>query len=569
MPIKSIKKGGDIPSNQVGVATNPRAEYNLDELSFEGHSRLINSTAYTNKLNDALNGALIYQTFAIQPFTAALSDMRQINNNQETDDFQDIKAKDGFIIAGAPFYDEMYSSFSNSVNMGRVYIWKEDGTHWGTIPSPSTTNNTLFGFSVDIDPGAGKVFVGVLRHGNSGGGQVYVYDWDGSQKFTTSDWGTPTIIQASDRTNNQADYFGFLIKTINTNSGNKLIVSATRASPQGYGRVYVYNYDGTGEVSIVPSDSHYSDLTLYFASDSVEFGCSIDVDGNPTDGYKLAVGCCNWRSDGDNNRRGAVFIFNLDGTGEQMILPARLTNNLSISDAGHNVAIDVAAGKVISAAPNTDNSDYGFGVERRDHGVIQIMDLDGTNQVNILAPYVTPSGSPYGWPYESRFGLKLGINRNTRRLYALCRKMGTDGGRPSIVIMDYDSSNGGSAGSNTVTQVLLRPPGNTSATQPKYASMDDYPFYKGHVMGTAKPGQGQIINDATNYGSSSGEDPFYSMVNTTLSSYYGVSGGSKNFHVRDDGAVTMCHGGRVWPDGTRSSSVDDVGYGALVKGLDS
>ena len=109
MPIKSIKKGGDIPSNQVGVATNPRAEYNLDELSFEGHSRLINSTAYTNKLNDALNGALIYQTFAIQPFTAALSDMRQINNNQETDDFQDIKAKDGFIIAGAPFYDEMYS----------------------------------------------------------------------------------------------------------------------------------------------------------------------------------------------------------------------------------------------------------------------------------------------------------------------------------------------------------------------------------------------------------------------------------------------------------------------------
>ena len=36
--------------------------------------------------------------------------------------------------------------------------------------------------------------------------------------------------------------------------------------------------------------------------------------------------------------------------------------------------------------------------KEEDHGVIQIMDLDGTNQVNILAPYVTPSGSPYGWP---------------------------------------------------------------------------------------------------------------------------------------------------------------------------
>ena len=96
--------------------------------------------------------------------------------------FKTLKLKMVLLSLGS-FYDEMYSSLSNSVNMGRVYIWKEDGTHWGTIPSPSTTNNTLFGFSVDIDPGAGKVFVGVLRHGNSGGGQVYVYDWDGSQNL--------------------------------------------------------------------------------------------------------------------------------------------------------------------------------------------------------------------------------------------------------------------------------------------------------------------------------------------------------------------------------------------------
>ena len=568
MPIKTIKGSGAIPNNQVGVATNPRAEYNLDELSFEGHSRLINSTTYTNTLNDPKTGVLLYKTYQLQPFSGPLSEHKALNVYQATSSFDHVSRRDGYIICGAPDYSEAWSSASSTYQIGRVFIYKDDGTHVGTIPSPSTANHYSFGWSVDIDPAAGKVFVGALNKTSSTGGRVYVYDWDLTPKFTTSDWGTPTIIQASDRAANTRDYFGFLIKTINTNTGNKVIISATQGSAQAYGRVYVYNYDGSGEVSIAPSDSHYDDLTLYFAGDSVEFGCSIDVDGNPTDGYKLAVGCANWKSDADTNRVGAVFIYNLDGTGEQMILPARVTNNFKVHDAGYNVAIDVAAGKLITCSPHTDNTNYGFGLSHRDNGILQIMDLDGTNQVNIIAPYVTPTNQPTYWPAASKFGLKLGINRSTRRVYAYCDNMGDDGFRHSLVVMDYDTSNGGSPGSNPVTKVALRAPGETSATIPKYTNQEDYPFYITN-KGPVQIGQGSIFHNEPDYGAQiPAEMPFEYLMGTIMSNSYGL-GGTKKWHIGDDGGVVMVDGGTVFPTGTRTGKVSGMAFGVLIKNLDS
>ena len=145
MPIKTIKGSGAIPNNQVGVATNPRAEYNLDELSFEGHSRLINSTAYTNTLNDPKTGVLLYKTYQLQPFSGPLSEHQQLNFYQVTGSFDHVSRRDGYIIVGAPNYSEGQSSSSSTVHMGRVFIYKDDGTHVGTIPSPSTSNYFNFG----------------------------------------------------------------------------------------------------------------------------------------------------------------------------------------------------------------------------------------------------------------------------------------------------------------------------------------------------------------------------------------------------------------------------------------
>ena len=102
MPIKSIKQGGDIPSNQVGIATNPRAENSLSELSFEGHLRQLNSNIYTNKLNDPSAGQLVYTPFPVEPFTSLRSDFTY-STQEDVSQFTDVRVKGDFMFVGAPF----------------------------------------------------------------------------------------------------------------------------------------------------------------------------------------------------------------------------------------------------------------------------------------------------------------------------------------------------------------------------------------------------------------------------------------------------------------------------------
>ena len=545
MPIKVIKQGGDIPSNQVGVATNPRAENSLSELSFEGHPRQLNSNVYTNKLNDTVTGKLIYKPFAVEPFSSLLADHKVVSNYQKTSDFTDVRVKGDFIFVGCQYYNSgsTTSSASTRVSVGLVLIYKLDGTHWATIPSPAPGERSYYGFgtSLDYDPSVGKLYVGALDSSETTGGIVHIYDWDGSQKFTTSDWGTPTLVQASDRVANQTDWFGWIVRALD----GKFVVSAAKGGPNGYGKVYVYNSDGSGEVAITPSGAYYS-LT------HVDFGCSIDIDGNATDGYKIAVGAHKWNDTGGSNRNGGAFVYNIDGTGEVMILPS-LPSARRVYDYGHGVAIDVSAGKIFIASPDVTNTNVGY-TNGRDTGMIAVFNLDGTGEYFIDPVFpTTPNPLPYSsWPANTQFGRKLGLNRNTQRLFVYHDRNGTTGLQPSIVTMDYD-------GSDRNEYIAYATPANATAPEPTGL----YPFGK-EANTLAKDGQVTVLKDDPTWD----DNPLDDIITDDIYEPTQGPNASKRWCVTDGGSMCLVGNTSVYhstlPAGGEHQS---FGVGFFIKGL--
>ena len=550
MPIKVIKQGGDIPSNQVGVATNPRAENSLSELSFEGHPRPLNSNVYTNKLNHTSTGKLIYKPFPIVPFTSLLSDYSEVSSYQSTDEFTDVRIKGDFIFVGAQYANtgSTSSSASTRVSVGTVLIYKLDGTHWATIPSPAPGERSYYGFgsSLDYDPSVGKIYVGAIDSGQTTGGILHIYDWDESQKFTTSDWGTPTIVQASDRVAGQKDWFGWIVRAID----GKVVVSASKGGPNSYGKVYVYNSDGSGEVAITPSGSYYT-------SNHVNFGCSIDVDGNATDGYKIAIGAVDWNDTGGTHRNGAAFVYNIDGTGEVMILPATLTPARRVYDYGHGVAIDVSAGKIFITSPDTTNTNVGY-TNGRDNGTIAVFNLDGTGQYNIDPVFpATPNPLPYSsWPANTEFGKKLGLNRNTDRLFVYHDRNGPNGLLPSIVTMDYD-------GSNRVEYIVYNTPGNAAAPEPTGLyplGKEADPLAKDNQATPQKPIAPIYWDD----------NPVDDLITNDIYESSQGPNASKRWCVTDTGALCVVGNAPVFhPSFNNTAQVNnqDFGVGYFIKGL--
>ncbi len=444
MSIKSINSRGSIPNNL-------RAEQNLSELSFEGHSRPINSTAYTNKLNDPKTGELFGKYYGSIPFTTPRDYSFDSNGDfLATDRFESIDFKGDFIVAGVPGYSTVSTDTSSTGwKTGVVFIYTKDGKINSILESPDNGSFALFGTSVAYDLGSKKLFVGAIRHHdnssgytssggyNSGGsslrtgegGIVYVYDWDGSPKGP-GDWGTPTTIQASDRVLNQDDHFGYALIAIN----NKLIVTARKGGPNGYGKVYTYNYDGSGEVGIVPSDSYYST-----ASSNIQFGNSIDADGNSTDGYKMIVGCQRWGN--------TAFVYDLDGTNEVKITPQRdgylnppygTTYNDSISRAARQVAIDVSAGKVFIASPGyKPYAAWGgyWSNNSTDSGGIFVLNLDGTGQIVVSGDW-----TGYTIISNAKVGNRLAVDRQNQKIYTTHSRGAIDLYVDCVLVMNYDGT---------------------------------------------------------------------------------------------------------------------------------
>ena len=173
---------------------------------------------------------------------------------------------------------------------GAAYLYNLDGTgEVKIVPSDSVSGDNFCLTGIALSD---TKIVGGARGHNSYQGAAYLYNLDGSGEVK---------ITASDGAAN--DRFGWSVDISDTH----IVVGAPYDDDAGgeSGSVYVYNTDGTGEVKITASDGAAGDY----------FGQSVAIQGD-----KIIVGA---QGDDDNgSMSGAVYVYNLDGTGEQKITPS-------------------------------------------------------------------------------------------------------------------------------------------------------------------------------------------------------------------------------------------------------
>ena len=104
-----------------------------------------------------------------------------------------------------------------------------------------------------------------------------------------------------------------------TPAGPSKFVVGAYGNDSGRGSVYVYNTDGTGEQKITASDGAQND----FLGNSVAISAT-----------KVAVGSP-YNDEGSTSNSGAVYVYNLDGTGEQKI---QASDGATIDQFGNSIA---------------------------------------------------------------------------------------------------------------------------------------------------------------------------------------------------------------------------------------
>jgi len=159
---------------------------------------------------------------------------------------------------------------------------------------------------------------------------------------------------------------------------NKIVAGAyldDYGSDSNQGSVYVYDLDGTNEVKITASD----------ADGQEQLGFSVAVGSN-----RVVAGAFIETVNG--GRRGAAYIFNLDGTGEVKVAPS---DGVLSDRFGYSVA--VGNDKVVVGSYLHDVG------SNSSQGAAYIYDLDGTNEVKITASDGTAS---------DQYGNKVAIGNN-------------------------------------------------------------------------------------------------------------------------------------------------------------
>ena len=246
-----------------------------------------------------------------------------------------VAISDTHIVVGTPDNDDAGSS------SGSVYVYNLDGTGEVKITASDHASNDDFGRSVAISDT--KVVVGAPYNDDAGNssGSVYVYNLDGTGevKITASDGATD-------------DDFGFSVAVSDTH-----VVVGASGDNANQGSVYVYNLDGTGEQKITASDGAQND----FLGNSVAISAT-----------KVAVGSP-YNDEGSTSNSGAVYVYNLDGTGEQKI---QASDGATNDQFGLSVAISDT--KVVVGAFQDD--DLGS-----QSGSVYVYNLDGTGEVKITA----------------------------------------------------------------------------------------------------------------------------------------------------------------------------------------
>ncbi len=268
----------------------------------------------------------------------------------------DLAIGEGLIVVG-------YRVPNNNTLTGVAYsISLSTGQSNSTMSPSDYSADKRFGESVAI--GNGKIAVGAVGDGIAAGA-VYVYNTNGTGEVK---------VTASDRY--QFDYFGSTVEI----KDNKLYVGAYNDDSSGTttsrnGSIYVYNLDGTGQVKI-------SVTTVQ----QLKFGTSIAV-GNG----KIAVGAPGVQIGGGGYDKGAVYVYNTDGSGQTQVIAS---DNTDYTRFGTTVAIQNSTLIVGSSA--TVNG-------QGSKGALYFSNLDGTNQTKLNSPDLTKSLFSYALGTDSKY----------------------------------------------------------------------------------------------------------------------------------------------------------------------
>jgi len=207
-----------------------------------------------------------------------------------------------------------------------------------------TGNQTDVNFSEGVAIGNGKIVIGAPKTfiGSAGSyGAIYIYNLDGTNEIK---------VLASD--SDIDDDFGFSVGVAN----NKIVAGAPYNDDtlSNEGAVYVYDLDGTNESKITASDGAAQN----------RFGNSVAIGHN-----KIVVGAP-FAEVSTLANAGAVYVYNLDGTGEVKITPSDPE-----STAYFGLEVAIGDNKIVVGAPG----------DATDAGAVYVYDLDGTNETKITA----------------------------------------------------------------------------------------------------------------------------------------------------------------------------------------
>jgi len=221
-----------------------------------------------------------------------------------------------------------------------VYLYDSSGNELVRIPKPNDASDS---WGNNIGTNDTKIAI----TDNDGNGALYIYDMDGSNMVE---------VTSSDASGN--DRFGSQLEINST----KIIVGAPYAGPiHQQGSVYVYDLDGTNEVKITASDGAYGDQFSTWGGLTVSES-------------KIFVGSGN-----HDNKRGALYIYDMDGSNEVKV---QSSDNAQNDEFGYIVVASET--KVVATAA-------GSGA----HGAAYIFDHDGTNEVKV-EPSVDSRNNAFG-----------------------------------------------------------------------------------------------------------------------------------------------------------------------------
>ena len=273
-----------------------------------------------------------------------------------------IAATENKVIIGAPGNDG-----SGSYYAGSAYIYNHDGTGITTVTSDGGTD--YFGHSVGastsvtLRDGVYSPAFAVGAYQDQSQGRVYVFDESGNQ-----------LVVIDPNPNSFGEYFGWSVAA----GSERIVVGSPRDDDNG---------TDSGSVSVAAvsynngSSSWEYTLTKIVPSDGAagdNFGDAVAVGDN-----KIVVGCRNNRSN-----RGAVYVYDLDGTNEIKITASNEDVNFRFGEA-----VAIGSNKIAVGAPGVHGN----------KGAIYLYDLDGNNEKIIEA-----SDQAVG----RYFGSKVAINGN-------------------------------------------------------------------------------------------------------------------------------------------------------------